>query len=71
MTSARVLQKGVENSGMLYIFGGDSTATIEKANILTREWEWEEFTNHPSFTEFVSVEQIEKFTQAQPLLAET
>lgn len=69
MTSARVLQKGVENSGMLYIFGGDSTATIEKANILTREWEWEEFTNHPSFTEFVSVEQIEKFSQAQPLLA--
>lgn len=58
MMNERALQKGVKYKDIIYIFGGDGSNLVEKANIYN--WEWGEAQN--TFTECISNDELEKFT---------
>ncbi len=45
---------------MLYVFGGDGTNLVEKAN--TRNWEWGDAAN--SFSHLLRNDDVEKFAHS-------
>ena len=60
MINERALQKGLKYREMLFIFGGDETNIVEKANIHNLEWGECE----ASFSKFLANEDVEKFTHS-------
>ena len=65
MSNARVLQKGFLHKDILYIFGGDNSSLVEKASV--NNWEWSDVPS-ATFTEFVALDHIEKFSHCSPPL---